>query len=249
MQLIHLLIATGVIACQGCSQLGQVHVRNWSPDASPANFSTKIVLTLDQGNAGSPGLSLWSVDGRQVASIDCEITARKTSKWTLGEVTCLAPPLAPGNYSLRFYSDRSCGSESYMPLKGTFDMIDPPHLTAASPAHGPENAETVITITGSNIGGPHVNCEFTFPPATGAKFGCSMDASTDSAVKVTPTSAVCRVPSWPGPLTQYDGKGGFKPLEGAACGREVHVQMTNDGRVHSMEPLVFHYDEAMQVLV
>lgn len=136
-----------------------------------------------------------------------------------------------------------------MSLDGTIEVIEPAHLTEVSPAHGSEKVETSITLTGSNIGGPHVFCEFTFPNAPGAKFGCSMTTSTYKASAVTSTSAVCKVPAWPGPLTQYDGHGGFHPVEGAVCSREVHVQLTNDARVTSQELLVFRYDDVSEVLV
>jgi len=255
MQLQHLLIAAGVAACHGCNPLKQwwspTKIRSWFPDALPTHTSSEIVFRLESGAPKTAGLSLWAADGRQAASIDCELT-HESSVFAIGdlpEVTCPTPPLAPGSYSMRFSSDSSCGSKSYAPLNVTIDVVEPAHLTAVSPAHGPEKIESSVTLTGSNIGGPHVVCSFTFPAAPGAKMGCSMDMSGYPASEVTSTSVVCRLPKWPGPVMKYDGHGGFNPSEGAVCSREVQVQLTNDGRVYSQESVVFRYDDSAEVLV
>lgn len=254
MQLRHVLVAAGVAACQGCNPLKQLwaaKVHNWTPGALPAHFPFSVVVTLDWGAPTAAGLTLWAADGKQVASADCELTKSSSSHAIadLPEVTCPTPPLAPGSYSMRFSSDRSCGAKSYAPLEGAIDVIEPAHVAAASPAHGPEKASTSIKVSGTNLGGPHMGCRFTFPPAPGAKFGCDMTEAGDGAFEVTATSAVCQVPAWPGPMMQEQADHTLKPVEGAVCSREVHVQITNDARVWSQKPLVFRYDGAEHVLV
>lgn len=253
-QLRQVLLAAGVAACHGCSIWGQLwapKVHNWSPDALPANYPSKIVVVLGSGAPTTAGLTLWAADGSQAADISCELT-KTSSQYAVGdlpEVTCPTPALAVGTYRARFSSDRTCGASSYAPLDRSVDVVEPAHVEGASPSHGPEKAKTSVTISGSNFGGPHVNCRLTFPPAPGAKFGCSMTVSDVVATEVTPTSVVCQLPAWPGPVMKYAGSEGFKPLEGAACSRDVHVEISNDVRVYSQEPLVFHYDDTEQVMV
>jgi len=244
--------AAGLAACQACTPrewLFPADVKSWSPNTVPAQFPSKIVVRV---NSSAPaGMKLWAANGSQVASIDCELT-HESSKYAVGdlpEVTCPIPPLAVGTYSARFSSDRSCGAWSYRSLGSSIFVIEPAHLTAVTPAHGPEDVVTSIRLSGSNMGGQHVFCNFIFPPAPGAKIGCEMGQADDVASDVTPTSAVCRIPKWPGPVPQYDGHGGFKPTPGAACSREVHVQLTNDALVYSQEPIVFRYDSSTEVLV
>jgi len=256
MQIRHLLIAASVAACQGCNPLRRLwtpaKVHSWSPDALPAHARFDIVMLLDNGAPRTAGLTLWTADGHQAASIDCKLTHEVlvSSFRDLAEVTCSTLPLTPGNYSMLFSSDRSCGPKSYEPFNASIAVIEPPQVAGASPAHGPAKASTSVKITGSNIGGPHVFCDLTFPAAPGAKFGCESSSATVKASEVTSTSAVCEIPKWSGPITQYDGHGGFHPMEDAKCSREVQIQLTNEGTVYSQEPLVFRYDdEAVQVLV
>jgi len=234
-------------ACNPLTRLFPASVHSWSPDALPAHFSSSILIRLNSGAPRTAGLTLWANNSTQVASIDCELT-HEPSKYAIGdlpEVTCPTPPLAVGTYSARFSSDRSCGDSSFKPLDSTVDVVEPAHLVAATPAHGPEKVETSVRISGSNLGGPHMFCKLIFPPAPGAKIGCSMHEADYGASEVTPTSAVCRIPAWPGPVLQDDGHGGMHPVPGAECSREVHIQITNDARVYSQEPIVFRYDAAV----
>jgi hypothetical protein len=150
--------------------------------------------------------------------------------------------MEPGKYEVFFAPDVSCGASAFSDTGVLFEVIEPAHIQRMEPAEGLEQAETTITLVGSNIGGPRVYCDLHWLKADGAKWGCEMTVDSAPAVNWTSTSAVCVVPKWPGPLTQYDGKGGFHPLEGAECGRKVRVQLTNDAKVES-EPIIFRYAE------
>merc|ERR1719231_28810 len=228
----------------GCNPLlpALVKAQRVRPDALPAGFSSEILFVFRSSSSKPPepttaGLRLFDAKGSQVADISCHMGIAP-AKYELGPVKvaiCPTPALVVGSFQMQLSADPTCGALSYKKLDDVMDVIEPPHLSGLTPAHGPQKKKTTVTISGTNIGGPHVSCEFRFPPAPGAKSGCSMTVSTGPAEKSTSSSVTCTVPEWPGPLTQYDGKGGFVPVPGAVCSKEVDVTVTNDARVNSQE--------------
>jgi len=168
------------------------------------------------------------------------------------EANCPIPPLAVGNYPLLLSADASCGVDSYAPMAVEIEVIEPVRLTGVKPAHGPAGSEAMVVLSGSNIGGPHVFCQYTFPAGPGAKLdgsgnpiGCSMSQASYPALSFSATSVACMVPHWPGPAIECSGSKGCMPVEGAVCDYKVRVQVTNDAKVSSPEKIFFTYDHEL----
>lgn len=226
-------------------------VKTFTPDALAAGAQGTVIVAFNLW-PGIPapktaGLMLKTSAGAAAAALIKCIPGQApegSGLEGLPAVLCPVPAdgLAPGSYPMSFSGDASCGPDSYKDL-GSVDVIEPAHIQALQPSHGPSKQVTNMTIVGTHIGGPRVFCEFSFPPGDGAKFGCSMTEAGYPAWQVTSTSASCTVPAWPGPLSQYDGHGGFVPVPGAVCAKHVNVRLTNDARVSSLEPIQFSYDD------
>jgi len=166
-----------------------------------------------------------------------------------GEAKCPIPPLAVGNYPLLLSADASCGESSYAPMAVEIEVIEPARLTGVVPTHGPVGSEAKVMLSGSNIGGPHVFCEYTFPAGPGARLdgsgnpmGCSMSQASYPALNFSATSVACMVPHWPGPAMKCGGSEGCRPVDGAVCDYKVRMQVTNDAKVSSPEDIFFTYD-------
>jgi hypothetical protein len=173
----------------------------------------------------------------------------------LPSVSCALPALDVGTYKLALSGDRSCGSRSYWSTDVEVEIIEPAHTSSVVPSQGAATATSNITVTGTNIGGPHVSCEFTFEAGHGAKLdgsgnpmGCSMKKADYPAQHFTADSVSCVAPAWPGPVQQC-GMHGCHDVDGAVCSRKVRVAISNDAKVHSPEPLYFNYVDSAEVVV
>lgn len=232
-------------ACNPLAYVKTVDLRSVeSPYFVPsAPAKLKVILNSAWYTGRQIGILLHDNTGVAVAAArPCE----PMDLW--GEIMCPIPPLAVGTYPLLLSSDASCGESTYAPMAVDVGVIEPAHLSSIAPAHGPEGNEAKVEVSGSNIGGPHVFCEYTFAAAPGARLdgsgnpmGCSMKKASYPALNFSTVSAACMVPHWPGPL-QKCGFGGCKPVEGAVCDRRVSVQVTNDAKVSSPEAIFFAYD-------
>merc|ERR1712110_289949 len=103
--------------------------------------------------------------GKEVSRGVCSLTSDGQVPGAVGfpaVVRCAFPGLDVGTYALSLSADRSCDAKSYYATDVAVEIIEPAHLNSVSPANGPEKDETSITLTGTNIGGPHVTCEYTF---------------------------------------------------------------------------------------
>lgn len=224
MQLHHLVVAAvvGIGLAYGYED-PQAYNPFWLPSRSP--FEVTVILW---DRPPTPGLTWWAADGTQVGSASCK-------PGVYPELKCEAPPFDVGTYIVKFSSDTSKGVGGFKEVKPPVEVIEPPHVTSVSPAHGPEGSPTNITLSGTNIrGGPRTWCHFTYSP-TGRTHGCEVTTAEIRAHQVTEGSASCLAPKWPGPLK----------ISNATCSRDVKVQLTNEQKVWSQDPIVFHHDEDM----
>mmetsp|Transcript_84271 Transcript_84271/g.212492 ORF Transcript_84271/g.212492 Transcript_84271/m.212492 type:complete len:239 (-) Transcript_84271:259-975(-) len=231
-------VAAGFAVCQACSPLTYLkpsRVRNFMPGAVAADSEGEITLQLSCcGSPASPGLVLQDASGKQVGSGACQPGDQG--------LVCKIPALAAGSYTMAFSEDVSCGAKSYGTVADRLEVAEAAHVVSLSPSHGPPDAQTTVTVMGKNIVGSHVTCALRF-------FGmCDLNKKWDGAIDVTPTSAKCILPPRPKPVGQPDGHGGFKPVPGAPCSGDVQVQIYN-GEVLSPDSILYHYDDATQVVV
>jgi len=232
-------------ACNPLAYVKTVDLRSVESPFFVPNTPSKLKVMLNSYwyTGRQIGILLHDSSGGVVASAQpCE----PLDLW--GEIWCPIPALALGTYNLLLSPDASCGESSYAPMASDVEVIEPAHLTGISPAHGPGSKEAKVVVAGSNIGGPHVFCEYTFAAGPGAKLdgsgnplGCSMTKASYPALNFSASSAACMVPHWPGPLEQC-GQGSCKPVDGAVCDLKVRVQVTNDAKVSSPEVVFYAYD-------
>lgn len=235
------------------ANLSTVHPPYFVPHV-PGELAVELKYVAWTGSGGkNVGFILKGPSGNNVTHGVCKLTGTQ-SPYAIGfhpQVTCPIPAMDIGKYPLFLSGDASCGPWSYNAADVDVEVIEPAHVMGIAPTHGPKSNETKVTIAGSNIGGPHVFCKFTFGAGQGASLsgdgsplGCSMTMGSYPAFSVTATSAECIAPKWPGPLQQC-GMGGCHPVPGAVCDRKVRVQLTNEAKVYSIEPSFYFYDEAL----
>lgn len=243
-----LLVAALVGVSSACNPLAYVKsvvLRNsMSPFFVPGTAGNLTVTLKTSWYTGRPpGIMIHDIAGAAVARPrPCEPVGM------FGQTKCPIPPLAVGNYPLLLSADASCGVNSYSPMAVKIEVIEPAHLIAITPAHGPAGSKAKVVLSGRNIGGPDVFCQYTFsagPSAqldsSGNPMGCSMSQASYPALSFSANSVACMVPRWPGPAIKC-GREGCKPVEGAVCDYKVGVQVTNDARVSSPEKIFFTYD-------
>jgi len=265
--------ATGILAMQfqaqyaeACNPLAFAHPLQihsaMSPFFIPHTSSSLDVVFESVWATGSAGKNVGfklTQSGKEVAQGVCEQESDGQVPGAIGflpNVRCAIPPLAVGIYDFSVSGDRSCGKQSYWATDVHVEIIEPAHINSITPAHGPAKADSNITVAGTNIGGPHVTCEYTYEAGEGAKLdgsgnplGCSMSTAAYPALSFTATSVSCQTPEWPGPMLQCGAADGCHPVEGAVCSRKMRVSISNEAKVHSPETVHFTYDDTVEVIV
>lgn len=265
--------ATGMLAMQFQSQYAnacnpiafahplQVHSA-MSPFFIPHTASNLDVVFKSVWATGSDGKNVGfklSQSGKEVAHGACDQASDGQVPGAIGlppSVRCTIPPMDVGTYDFSVSGDRSCGDHSYWATDVQVEIIEPAHVESITPPHGSAKAGSNITMTGTNIGGPHVTCEYTYEAGEGAKLdgsgnplGCSMSKAAYPALSFSTTTVSCRTPEWPGPMQQCGGAGGCHPVDGAVCSRKMRVSISNEAKVNSPEVVHFTYDDTVEVVV